>query len=56
MGAVQVIPKRKIDTLRKRLSEGRPANDLRRVETRVKAGRKNNIRLLNVQKDNHIML
>lgn len=51
-----VTPKSKIDTLRKRSSERRPANDLRYVETRVKAGHGNNTRLLKIKKDKRVMI
>ena len=56
MSTMQVIPKSKIDTLRKRPEERRPANDLRYVETRVKEGHGNHIRLLNIKKDTHVMI
>lgn len=56
MTTMRVIPKSKIDTLRKRPIERRPANDLRYVETRVKAGHGNNSRLLKIKKDTQVMI
>lgn len=56
METMQIIPKSKVETLRKRLAEGRPVDDLRYVETRVKSGHGNNSRLLRIKKDDKVMI
>lgn len=56
MGSFYVVPRSRVETLRKRVLEKRPENNLGRLETMVKAGRCDTYRLMKIRKDIKTML
>ena len=56
MAIMHVIPKSDKAVFRRKLTYKRPENNLRKVETRIKAGRGDTYRLLTIQKCKRAML